>query len=417
MSEFRRARFGLTLRYAAVTTGLVAALSALLWVLVISWEVADRDEALLREAEWLQGFMREAPPDAEVREELSEVGVATEERAGLLIVASDGRLGLRQGLLADTSVRDVGAVIHAPGHPVPVRFETGRPGRALAVPSSGGSTLVLACGLDNLSALRLRLLGALALAVAATLVLGPMLGWLYAGAVLRPVQRSYEGMREFLADASHEMRTPLTAIIGEAEVTLRRERAEEEYRRAIQYCADYARQMSRVVEDVLALSRADAAIPILEAAPLDLSALAREEAEAAARLTGAVEVVYDGPSEPLEILGDARLLRRAIRNLLDNALQHAVGARRIEVTVSRDPGSDHVLVTVRDDGAGIAQEHLARVFERFYRAGPTGAGAEGAGLGLAIVDAVAKAHGGGADLRTEAGPGCAFTLRLPAGLQ
>jgi len=414
MTDFRRARMALTQRYAALTAGLLAGVSVMLWLGVRAAWLAERDVELTREADWLSEFMAGAPPMDEVLEELGEVAVASQETVGLTLYGPDGRPTLRHGLLAHselnadtTAGRPEGApfYLHPPGGPTM---------RAVAVSLPGGGRAVLACGLRVLAASLKRLLLVLVATDALAVALTPLLGWHFAGSALRPVQQSYQRMRQFLADASHEMRTPLTAIIGEADVTLRKERQPAEYRETMECCASYARQMAAVVEDVLEISRTDAGVPILKTERVDLAGLARTEAAATAdSIPSGPTVAYVGEDLAM-VEGDARLLRRVVGNLVRNALEHALSATEVEVSVGLEGDGSQAVLTVSDDGNGIAAEHVPRIFDRFYRV-PSGDGSRnpGTGLGLAIVDAIARAHGGRVDVQTEVGKGSLFVVRLP----
>jgi signal transduction histidine kinase len=413
MTEFRQARLALAMRYAALTAALLTAVSTLVWFGVRSLELAQRDDALEREGEWLVGFLATGPPPEEIAEELGEVEVGAEERTGLAIVDQGGQPVYRYGILDDADEGWVRASAGGPPGPRSAVLAGRGHVRTLITGLGDGRRAVVASALTGFDAHLRRLAIALLLTDLVGVALTPLLGWRFAGTALRPAQRSYQRMRQFLADASHEMRTPLTAIIGEAEVTLRRDRSPEEYRQSMAYCVEYARQMSQVVEDVLELSRADAGVPILRVEPLDLAALAREEAASAQRLAGeARSIAYAGPEGPVTIEGDARLLRRVVRNLLDNALRHAPSATSIEVALEGDGARGEVRVSVADNGEGIGPEHLPRLFERFYT-GPGTDARRGSGLGLAIVDAVVSAHGGRVDVSTEVGKGSRFTVRLP----
>lgn len=414
MTEFRAARIALVVRYAALTAALLIAVSALVWFGVRSLELAQQDDALQREGEWLVGFLATAPPEEEIVEELGEVGVGAEEQTGLVIVDREGQAVFRYGILDGASQGWIEIASGGPPTPRFVRVESFGRARVLVTELGDGRRAVVAGALTGFDAHLRRLAMALLLTDLIGIGLSPLLGWHFAGAALGPAQRSYQRMRQFLADASHEMRTPLTAIIGEAEVTLRRSRSPEEYRQSMAYCAEYARQMSQVVEDVLELSRADAGVPILEVERIDLAALVREEALSAQRLAGeSTAVSYAGPDGSLTIDADGRLLRRVVRNLVDNALRHAPSATAIEVALEEDAARGEVRVSVADNGEGIGPEHLPRLFERFYT-GPGCDARRGSGLGLAIVDAVVGAHGGRVDVSTAVGRGSTFTVSLPA---
>jgi signal transduction histidine kinase len=208
----------------------------------------------------------------------------------------------------------------------------------------------------------------------------------------------------FTADASHELRTPLAVIRTEAEVALRRPRAPDDYRASLATVLEGATRMQETLEGLLLLARADAGDP-LRTEPVELGALARAVARAHAVIANVEDVT---------VKGDAALLRTLLDNLVRNAVRHA---SRDTVEVGITHGPDQVRITVVDAGEGIAPEHLPHVRERFYRADAsrTRGEADGAGLGLAIVQGVAEVHGGSVNIRSTPGEGTTVEVWLPGG--
>lgn len=227
-------------------------------------------------------------------------------------------------------------------------------------------------------------------------------------AMLDRLQAAARRQRRFVADASHELRSPVASARTQLEVDLAHPDTADWAATAGGVLADLGR-VERLIGDLLALARFDA--PALSGRPadLDLGALVLEEVERA-RLSARVAIETTG-QRALTVRGDAEGLRRAVTNLLDNASRHAT--RR--VTVSLIEEGDAFELTVADDGAGIAPGDRERVFERFTRLDEArDRDAGGAGLGLSIVRATAAAHGG--TVRVEdAHPGARFVLRLPIG--
>ncbi|MCW3014882.1 MAG: histidine kinase, partial [Solirubrobacterales bacterium] len=216
-------------------------------------------------------------------------------------------------------------------------------------------------------------------------------------AMLAALARAQATERRFLADASHELRTPVTALAGNAEY-LARHGADPGVVADLR--ADAAR-MARLVDDLLALERGRAGEGSATNAVVDLAALARTVAAGRAR----VRVHAPGPAS---MRGDAGALERALANLVENALVHGPPEGTVHVTVSAADG--RVTVEVRDEGAGLDADAAAHAFDRFWRGPAAVADARpGAGLGLAIVRAAARAHGG--DVGVD---GSRFTLTLPA---
>jgi two-component system OmpR family sensor kinase len=240
--------------------------------------------------------------------------------------------------------------------------------------------------------------------------------------LLARLHAAFMQQRQFMADASHELRTPLSAVRAAADVTLQRpQREETEYREALGLVGDHARRLTRIVEDMFTLARADAGHQPLRRSRFYLDGLLADVGRAA-RLVAAphgVTVEVTAPAEsPVE--GDEDLLRRLVLNLVDNAVKHSPAGGVVRVDLTRL--ADTYRMTVSDQGPGIPAEAQARVFERFYRvdearsraaAGEQGAGA---GLGLAIARWVAEAHAGTLELvRSEPGGGTVFAATLPAG--
>ncbi len=227
------------------------------------------------------------------------------------------------------------------------------------------------------------------------------------------LQAAFRDQRRFLADASHELKTPLTAIGGMAEL-LRSGAADTspgERERALGTVEREVDRMSRLVHDLLALSRADQHPP-LEHQPVDLSHLAAEVAGEAAQLSPQL-TIHVANGAPVWTTGDPEHLARALRNLLDNARQHTPAGGSVHVSCAAENGG--ALLSVADTGAGIPARHLPHVFERFYRADPSRSRRTGgSGLGLAIVRSIVEWHGGAVSIHSAEGRGTTVTVRLPA---
>jgi heavy metal sensor kinase len=231
--------------------------------------------------------------------------------------------------------------------------------------------------------------------------LNEMLGRLEAG-----IQRE----RRFVADASHELRTPLAVLRTELELATRRPRTAAELELALRSAGDEVERLVRLAEDLLVLARADEGKLPLRLERLDarelLDAVAGRHATRA-QTNGRTLVVADDVE--VTVLGDRLRLEQAVGNLVDNALRHGAGPVLLDAV--SDDGA--VELSVHDDGAGLSAEFLPHAFERFSRSDSARSGA-GAGLGLAIVDAVARAHGGSAVARNDAAGGFSVTIVLPA---
>ena len=219
-------------------------------------------------------------------------------------------------------------------------------------------------------------------------------------------------LRRFVADASHELRTPLTAIRGFAE--LHRQGAvsgEEKTKELISRIEGESIRMSSLVEDLLLLARLDQARE-LDFEPVDLNTLI-VEVVASAKAAGPDHLIdLNLPPEELFVLGDSRRIHQVVANLLANARTHTPLGTKINVTARQTLAE--VIIEVADNGPGLSKSDQERIFERFFRADPARVrnSGEGSGLGLSIVDAVMKAHGGYVSVKSELDKGATFTLHF-----
>lgn len=226
-------------------------------------------------------------------------------------------------------------------------------------------------------------------------------------------QRLIEAQRQFLMDASHELRTPVSNLRGTLEVALRRERSADAYRETLETCLPESERLSVLVNDLLLLARADTGTFPLARTPLDLAQLSQQalQAHEAAALHRSVHLRYDGPTT-FPLTADPTRLRQVLDNLLDNALRFAPTETAVTLTLTPLPGA--VALTVEDQGPGITPDDLPHLFERFWRADASRARATGGlGLGLAIVRSLIEAHGGNITVESAPGQGARFRVTLP----
>ena len=231
--------------------------------------------------------------------------------------------------------------------------------------------------------------------------------------VLARLGHALAEQRRFMADASHELRTPVSIIRTAAEVTLSRPTREaEEYREALDAIAQQSGRLGRLVDDMLVLARADAGGYPMSTTDVDLGEIARASVRDLTLQASERQIVMTS-DVPLAafVRGDEALLRRTIVNLLQNAIIYTPVGGRAGVKLSGD--GETVELRVWDSGPGIAPEDQARVFERFVRLDPARGGG-GAGLGLAIARWIVDAHGGSLLLEKSGPGGSVFLLRLPA---
>jgi signal transduction histidine kinase len=394
------------------------------------------------------------------------VDAGLETRAAELRGSGAALDGARPGLEADESFALVlsrsGTVLDAtPGAPelrlsaqelrrAPVFLERegatvdGEPARLLVVPA-GDELVVVGAALDDQREALATLLVLGALGLLAALLLGSAAGYWAAGLALRPVeamraeaeaiggtadrrlpvppvedevgrlgatlnamlerlQAASAKERRFVADASHELRTPLTILKSEIDVALAAERPAVQLRAALASAGEEADRLIRLAEDLLVLARSDEGELGLAPEPLELRALLDG---VAARNRRRGEISVTAPAG-LAVTADRERLLQALTNMLDNALRHG----RAPVELSAEDGDGRVRIAVRDHGPGFPPGFADRAFERFARP-DAGRSGDGAGLGLAIVDAIARAHGGSAAV-AEADPGAVVTVTLPA---
>jgi two-component system OmpR family sensor kinase len=224
---------------------------------------------------------------------------------------------------------------------------------------------------------------------------------------------SEDKLRRFVADASHELRTPLTAIRGFAE--LHRQGAvagDEDTKQLLSRIEGESVRMGSLVEDLLLLARLDQARE-MEHLPVDIAKVTRD-AVASAQVAGADHpITLSGDLGELYTLGDQHRIHQVVANLLANARTHTPTGTEIAVSIAQS--ADGLRIAVRDNGPGLSEEDQKRIFERFYRADSSRVriDGEGSGLGLSIVDAVMKAHGGSVSVASEVGKGATFTLFFP----
>jgi len=230
---------------------------------------------------------------------------------------------------------------------------------------------------------------------------------------LARLERSFEQLKRFTSDASHELRTPLTAIRSVGEIGIQQDGDRDHYREVIGSMLEETERLSRLVENLLTISRADSGQIRLEQATVPLMPLVQEASsllDVLAEERGQT-VSIDG-DDSIHVEADGVILRQVVINLLDNAIKYSPQGGHISVRVVRsDPGS--ACVEVEDCGPGIPPEHLDKVFDRFYRIDEARSReAGGAGLGLALAKWGAEAHGGRLELDSTR-TGCIFRLFLP----
>jgi heavy metal sensor kinase len=232
-------------------------------------------------------------------------------------------------------------------------------------------------------------------------------------AMLGRLDDAFQQIRQFSADASHELQTPVTILKGELEVALRAPRSAAAYQRHLQSALEEVDRIAMLVDGLLLLARADTGVLRLAQQPVDLAQLVQEVYEQTRGLAATRQVSLAlGALAPVTILGDYERLRQLLLNLVDNGLKYTPAGGRVTLSVQEEGGK--ICLRVADTGIGLDPAEQPQVFQRFYRTPAARAQArQGAGLGLCIVQSIAAAHGGNVHIDSTPGQGSTFTVQFP----
>src|SRR5438128_295600 len=256
------------------------------------------------------------------------------------------------------------------------------------------------------------LIRAFAAAALAGLLLVAGGGYLLAHKSTAPIAQSMDQMRRFVADAAHELRTPVTLLRTRAEVALGQDRDAGRDAAAFRAIERESARLGDIVGELLTLARADAGERAVAREPLYLDDVAAEAVDAVRGLAEPKRVQLEvGGFDEARISGDAALVRQLLVIVLDNAVKFTPAGGHVRLDVAAHDG--RATVEVADTGVGIPPEQLPRVFERFYRGEPGRREADGAGLGLAIARWIAEAHGARIDIASRPGSGTRVTIGFP----
>ena len=222
------------------------------------------------------------------------------------------------------------------------------------------------------------------------------------------LERSFEAEQQFTADASHELRTPVSVIKSACEYAEKYGETPEEREETMAMIHRQADRMSALISQMLSITRLDQGTGIDPGGTVDLTALV--ETVRADQPWGADRLLTEA-EEGVAVRGDAALLTRLLQNLIENGFRYGRPGGHVWVSLRREGGE--VLLSVRDDGVGIEKDQQEKIWQRFYQVDPSRGEGGGAGLGLAMVEKIAQAHGGRMELESVPGLGSVFTLRLP----
>lgn len=248
---------------------------------------------------------------------------------------------------------------------------------------------------------------------AGLVVIIPGVAWLMTRRTLAPVQHIHEQQKQFVSDVAHELRTPLSIMGGELEVTLRKERTPADYQQVLTSSKQETDRLIELAEDLLFLARADQGRQAIEFEKVDItdligSIIASLQAESTKK---EIAIHFEPEEEPTFAQGQPAMLRRLFFNLIHNAIQYTPSQG--EIWISLATGKQYAEVKIRDTGVGIPPEDQEKIFNRFYRVDPSRSRTKGYGLGLAICKSIVELHHGSITVRSALRKGSTFTVMLP----
>ncbi|GIK42534.1 MAG: two-component sensor histidine kinase [Chloroflexota bacterium] len=467
-------RLRLTLWYTTVLMLILLIFGTAVYLGLSRSLITTLDSHLQREAGQLIGGMKfEAEHESEEHGEDEEkkpsqqleLRYRPEEGVLWRVLDDQSRPLIDPGHLAGVSI-DSGVTTSGYAHLEYTTLANNTPVRLYSLPfvieGQGAGVVQVAESYEHIQEVGYRLLGLLALGIPFTLLAASAGGWFLAGRALNPIDRitraaqqisaddlhqrlnlklpndevgrlaitfdqmlarledSFERQKRFIADASHELRTPLTILKGDVEVTLNRPRSAAEYRETLEMVNQTADRLTSLVEELFLLARADNRQYPLQFESFNLAELLSNQVAALRprAVSKNLTLSLDTPNT-LTLVADPVKLARLFLNLIDNAIKYSNPGDTVRVTAAADSGQARI--EIADTGPGIPPQHLTHLFERFYRvdkarsrrAAANGSDTSGAGLGLAIADWLAKAHGGRIEVTSQVGQGTTFTVWLP----
>ena len=415
IEELNHLRVRLTAWYVGVFALVLLAFGAAL-LAVLSHQISTRlDESLDDAASELAGAtlirQREGPPPPGYADALDELRIPDRT---LYLFDIDGRL-----VHPDTAAAWIRTLAHSGrADPVYARQELSETvtwrvlARPFALPDGHRYVAVVAADVVEVNDQYAGLLLAFALAALVALGVVGLGGWWVARRSTEPVRDSFQRMRNFMADAAHELRTPAAVVAGHAEVALRQPREAAEYAQILGAIHGEAARLSGILENLLTIARADAGAWPVRREPLYLDDLLLDVTENAGALASEKGVTLDVVAlDELRMRGDPDLLRQLLMILLDNAVKFSPEGGQVRVAGRRTGGRAEL--EVADRGPGMSEDVRAHAFERFYRGDPAHGRSGGAGLGLSIARWIADVHGASITLDSEPGRGTRVVVGFP----
>jgi two-component system, OmpR family, manganese sensing sensor histidine kinase len=265
------------------------------------------------------------------------------------------------------------------------------------------------------------------LAIGTTLMVFVVLlcGWWLAGIAMEPVRESYQRLKQFTADASHELRNPIAVIQTNVQVALADPNPDPEFQRSqLEAIERITRRLGRLIEDLLFLARHDGGITNQKRESCNLSQILREVSEEQQAIAQQKQITLEVHNQEAKLFvsGDRDRLGRLFTNLISNAIAYTAAGGKVQIIAQPSTSQNHIQVQIKDTGIGIPEAELSQIFERFYRYQPQKSSksstksinpmTSGSGLGLAIAKAIADSHQGQINVESKVGQGTTFTVVL-----
>ncbi len=248
------------------------------------------------------------------------------------------------------------------------------------------------------------------------LIIIAIIAWFWAKRTLLPVQKMYEQQKQFISDASHEMRTPLSIMSGEIEVTLTKNRNIHEYKQTLTSNKEELNRLTSLVENLLFLAREDQSKKNVQMKRIDITdVVSNVLASFKSKITEKkLKIGLKPPGESITILGTDTTMYQLFANLIENAVKYTPNNGAVKIFISKK--DERVVIQIKDTGIGINEKNQAKIFNRFYRVDASRSETKGYGLGLAICKAIVQYYKGKLTVHSVLGKGSTFTVELPLGL-